>query len=155
MTHKCIACSVLPSGDPKWENSTPSESSFRLPPGITFQTPWRLSERSIRLICMATQIDADKIEHQLQQRLNSRMDSVRALVKSRQAVLEAQEALGVAENEDARHYQAALSAGWTADELRGSGLPEPEKKQRVRKRAVRKPAASPQTSPSNESEGHH
>ncbi|WP_104111868.1 hypothetical protein [Arthrobacter sp. N199823] len=104
---------------------------------------------------MATQIDAQKIEHELQQRLNSRMDSVRALVKTRQVVADAREALDLAENEDARQYQAAISAGWTADELRASGLPEPEKKLRVRKRATRKTAATPQPEPSADNVAHH
>ena len=86
---------------------------------------------------MATQIDAQKIEDELQRRLNNRMDSVRALVKSRQAVADARDALSSAEDNDARHFQVALDAGWTVDELRSSGLPEPEKKLRVRKRATR------------------
>ena len=93
---------------------------------------------------MATHIDAQKIENELQQRLNKRMDSVRALVKTRQSVAEARDALSAAEDEDARQFQAALSAGWTTEELRASGLPEPEKKLRVRKRAARKTAATTQ-----------
>jgi len=103
---------------------------------------------------MATNIDAQKIEHELQQRLNNRMDSVRSLVKTRQAVADARDALDSAEDEDARQYQAAISAGWTADELRASGLSEPEKKLRVRKRAGRKPAAAPQPEPVAENVGH-
>lgn len=47
-----------------------------------------------------------------------------------------------AERDDVRAYNAAQSAGWSADELRKIGLPEPEKKARVRRRAARKPAAS-------------
>jgi len=47
----------------------------------------------------------------------------------------------------ARRYQAALTAGWTADELRSAGLSEPEKKLRVRKRATRR---TTQTLPSSE-----
>lgn len=98
---------------------------------------------------MATNIDAEKIEQELQRRLSSRMDSVRELVKARQAVADARELLSQAEDEDARRYQAALSAGWTADELRAAGLTEPEKKARVRKRAARRsttgaPAPAPQ-----------
>ncbi|WP_427136765.1 hypothetical protein [Pseudarthrobacter sp. S9] len=94
---------------------------------------------------MATHIDADKIEAELQQRLNNRMDSVRALVKSRQSVADARDKLSNAEDEDARRYQAALGAGWTAGELRASGLPEPEKKLRVRKRATRQPSSGEST----------
>lgn len=93
---------------------------------------------------MATHIDAQKIEHELQQRLNNRMDSVRALVKSRQSVADARDALNAAEDEDARQYLAAIKAGWTADELRTSGLSEPEKQRRVSTRAKRR--TSPKTS---------
>lgn len=103
---------------------------------------------------MATQIDAQKIEHELQQRLNNRMDSVRALVNSRQAVAEAREALNAVENEDVQHYMDALNAGWTADELRASGLPEPEKKLRVRKRAARKPAVAARPESASGNAGH-
>lgn len=103
---------------------------------------------------MATNIDAEKIEQELQRRFSSRMDSVRELVKARQAVADARELLSQAEDEDARRYQAALSAGWTADELRAAGLLEPEKKARVRKRAARRstPAApdpAPPAQPEN------
>ncbi|MCY0905754.1 hypothetical protein [Arthrobacter sp. H14-L1] len=103
---------------------------------------------------MATHIDAEKIEQELQQRLNSRMDSVRALVKSRTSIANARAALQEAEDEDTRRYQAALSAGWTAEELRVSGLPEPEKKLRARKRAARKPAAAKQPATAGEPAGH-
>lgn len=95
---------------------------------------------------MATHIDAEKIEHELQQRLSSRMDSVRELVKSRQKVADARDALSAAEDEDARRYQTALTAGWTADELRSAGLSEPEKKLRVRKRATRRSTPTPASS---------
>ncbi|UKA73556.1 hypothetical protein [Arthrobacter sp. FW306-06-A] len=94
---------------------------------------------------MATHIDAEKIENELQQRLSKRMDSVRELVKSRQKVADARDALGTAEDEDARRYQAALTAGWTAEELRSAGLSEPEKKLRVRKRATRRNTPVPPT----------
>lgn len=96
---------------------------------------------------MATRIDAEKIENELQQRLSNRMDSVRELVKSRQKVADTRDALSAAEDEDARRYQAALTAGWTADELRSAGLSEPEKKLRVRKRATRR---TTQTTPAAE-----
>lgn len=95
---------------------------------------------------MAKHIDAQKIESELQKRLHNRMDSVRALVKTRQSVAAARDALNSAEDDDARQYQAALSAGWTAEELRASGLPEPEKKLRVRKRATRRTTPSPDSS---------
>lgn len=102
---------------------------------------------------MGIHIDAEKIERELQQRLNNRMDSVRSLVKSRQAVADAREALSSAEDEDARRFQAALSAGWKVEELRSAGFPEPEKKLRVRKRTAHKPAPAPQSTPAAESVG--
>lgn len=115
----------------------------------------RPKTRSARLGTMATHIDAEKIEHELQQRLSNRMDSVRELVKSRQKVADARDALGDAEDEDARRYQAALTAGWTADELRSAGLSEPEKKQRVRKRATRRTTPTPESSEPTEQPQHH
>lgn len=118
-------------------------------------SPGGLKTRSARLGAMATHIDAAKIEHELQQRLSNRMDSVRELVKSRQNVADARDALGAAEDEDARRYQAALSAGWTADELRSAGLSEPEKKLRVRKRATRRNTPTPEASEQAEQLQHH
>lgn len=114
-----------------------------------------LNDPSFRLSAMATHIDAEKIENELQQRLSNRMDSVRELVKSRQKVADARDALGAAEDEDARRYQAALTAGWTADELRSAGLNEPEKKLRVRKRAARRSRPTPKASEQTEQTQHH
>lgn len=104
---------------------------------------------------MATQIDAEKIEKELQQRLSNRMDSVRELVKSRQKVADARDALGAAEDEDARRYQAALTAGWTAEELRSAGLNEPDKKLRVRKRSTRRTTVTTEASEQTEQPQHH
>lgn len=111
--------------------------SERLRRAPSLKRPSGPNTRCARLAAMATQIDAQRIEAELQKRLTNRMDSVRALVKSRQAVADAREALSKAEDEDARQFQAALGAGWTVEELRSSGLPEPEKKLRVRKRTTR------------------
>jgi hypothetical protein len=120
-----------------------------------FGRPVCLKTGSDRLGAMATRIDAEKIEHELQQRLSNRMESVRELVKSRQKVADARDALGAAEDEDARRYQAALTAGWTADELRSAGLSEPEKKLRVRKRATRRSTPTPAASEPTEQPQHH
>lgn len=89
---------------------------------------------------MTTTLDPQKIENALRQRVESRMAAVRDLVATRQAVAEAKEALKRAEDEDVRRWNAALTAGWTEDELRTAGLPEPEKKARVRRRAPRRTA---------------
>lgn len=37
---------------------------------------------------------------------------------------------------DVKAYNAATTAGWTPDELRKIGFPEPEKKRRVRRRSA-------------------
>ncbi|MDQ4489349.1 hypothetical protein RBS60_03945 [Sinomonas sp. ASV486] len=81
-----------------------------------------------------------KIEDALRQRLNARMDSVRALVRSCQELDDAKAMLKAAEDEDVRRWNA-LTAGWTPEELRTAGLTEPEKKARVRKRATRRSTA--------------
>lgn len=92
---------------------------------------------------MSAHLDTERIEQEAQRILNGRMDVIRELAKSRHAVTEAQQALAAAENEDARRYQAALTAGWTPEELKKVGFTEPAKKQRVTRRARRQtPAAS-------------
>ena len=96
---------------------------------------------------MATSLDAQKIEDALRQRLDARMDSVRALVRSRQELDDAKAVLRAAEDEDVRRWNAALAAGWTPEELRAAGLAEPEKKVRVRKRAARRTTAEQAPSP--------
>jgi hypothetical protein len=80
---------------------------------------------------------------------------VRELVKSRQKVVDARDALSAAEDEDARRYQAALTAGWTVDELRSAGLGEPEKKLRFRKRAARRNTPTSEASAQREEASHH
>lgn len=95
---------------------------------------------------MANSLDAQKIESALRQRLDARMDSVRALVRSRQELDDAKAALRAAEDEDVRRWNAALTAGWAPEELRAAGLTEPEKKARVRKRAARR--NTPELAPS-------
>lgn len=96
---------------------------------------------------MATALDAQKIEDALRQRLDARMDSVRALVRSRQELDDAKAMLKAAEDEDVRRWNAALTAGWTPEELRAAGLAEPEKKARVRRRSARRTAPDQGPSP--------
>lgn len=50
--------------------------------------------------------------------------------------------IAAAEREDVKRYSAAQAAGWSTDELRKIGYPEPDKKARVRKRQVRKSRAA-------------
>ncbi|HQA79103.1 MAG TPA: hypothetical protein PLL50_12230, partial [Propionicimonas sp.] len=74
--------------------------------------------------------------------LDSRINSVRELVTARQSLDELREQLAAAEAADVKAYRAALSDGWSADELRKLGLDEPDKKQRVRRAAARKSSPS-------------
>lgn len=94
--------------------------------------------------------------------LDDRIDTIRQAVEARQHVtdvrdetdheraeLEARisQQVGDAERADVKAYNAAVSAGWSADELRKIGLPEPEKKARARRRTSRRsaPARAPQS----------
>ena len=92
---------------------------------------------------MATPLDAGALEERARKLLDSRIVSVRTLVSARQVVTELQAKLTDAEQEDARLYAAALRHGWTADELRQLGLPEPIKKQRVRRRRTSNLTSAP------------
>lgn len=51
-----------------------------------------------------------------------------------------------AERADVKAYNAALSAGWSVDELRKIGYAEPEKKKRTRRRSSARPASAPSES---------
>lgn len=65
------------------------------------------------------------------------VEEVRADAERRRAELEAELASLIrdAEADDVRSFNAAITAGWTPAELRRIGLEEPQKAQRVRKRA--------------------
>lgn len=79
---------------------------------------------------------------------------VRADIDARRAEFEKQAAedLKRAEASDVRAYNAALAAGWTEAELKKIGLDEPEKKQRVRRRAAKKPATTTRPSSHQQTE---
>jgi hypothetical protein len=85
---------------------------------------------------MASTLDPHTTESKARELLDSRIKSVRALVTARQALDELRGQLSAAEAADVKAYRAALSDGWSADELRKLGLDEPDKKQRVRRRAA-------------------
>lgn len=92
---------------------------------------------------MTSALDAKHIETQARALVDSRMNSIRSLVTTRQALAELRAQVGAAEAQDVKAYRAALGDGWTADELRRIGLDEPAKKARARKRtaARREPSA--------------
>lgn len=80
-------------------------------------------------------LSVEDAQRQARALLDGRITSVTALVHARQQLADLREQIEQAEREDVRLYSAAITDGWTADELRRLGLAEPEKKARVRKRA--------------------
>lgn len=50
--------------------------------------------------------------------------------------------VSAAERDDVRAWNAALNAGWSADELRKIGFAEPDKKARTRRRSPHKPSTT-------------
>lgn len=84
---------------------------------------------------MAPTLDAQTTESKARALLDNRINSVRALVTARQALDDLRAQIADAETADVKAYRAALSDGWSPDELRKLGLDEPEKKQRTRRRA--------------------
>ncbi|MUK02971.1 hypothetical protein GM708_14200 [Vibrio cholerae] len=67
-------------------------------------------------------INAEDIENQARQLLNSRVASVRELVKSKQRIGELRAQLAEAEREDKKAYVRATRDGWSEDELKKLGL---------------------------------
>jgi hypothetical protein len=98
----------------------------------------------------ARELSMEQAEEQARALLDARIESIRRLVTKRQQLADLRNQLADAEREDVRLYSAALSDGWTADELRRLGLGEPEKKARVRRRSgvpQRTEAPSPTAGP--------
>mgnify|MGYP001078014216 CR=1 FL=1 len=100
---------------------------------------------------MASTLDAHTIESKARELVDNRIASVRTLVTTRQALVDARAQVSAAEAADVKAYRAALTDGWTVDELQRLGLDEPEKKARVRRRATpRKARADKPTSTASE-----
>lgn len=89
---------------------------------------------------MASTLDVATTETRARDLLNARIESVRTLVLARQKLDELRDQVSAAEAEDARTYRAALTDGWTPEELKKLGLDEPAKQARVRRRAARRTA---------------
>jgi hypothetical protein len=70
---------------------------------------------------MAT-IDIEQTRNQAKALLNSRIDSVTVLVKTRQRINDLREQLAEAEREDKRAYVRATKDGWSPEELKKLGL---------------------------------
>ena len=94
---------------------------------------------------MAT-IDIEQTRNQARALLDSRIESVTTLVKSRQRVADLKDQLAEAERDDKRAYIRATKDGWSADELKKLGL-EPAAADRRRKAAALTTAGDTTTPP--------
>lgn len=89
-----------------------------------------------RLGSMAN-LDIEQTRNQARALLDSRIESVTALVRSRQRITELRDQLVAAERDDKRAYVQATKDGWSADELKKLGLePAAEKRRRAAKRSA-------------------
>lgn len=70
---------------------------------------------------MAT-ISIEHTQEQARKLLDSKIESVTALVKARQRVTDLKDQLAEAEREDKRAYVRATKDGWSTDELKKLGL---------------------------------
>jgi hypothetical protein len=82
---------------------------------------------------MAIELNAEQTEQKMREILEARMQSVRSLVTSRQAVTDLRARLADAEADDAKRYAAALSDGWSETELRKLGITATNQKTRTRR----------------------
>jgi hypothetical protein len=86
-----------------------------------------------------TNISIEHAQEQARKLLDSKIESVTALVKSRQRVADLKEQLADAEREDKRAYVRATKDGWSPDELKKLGL---ENGAAGRRRTMKKGSAS-------------
>ncbi|MCZ2404914.1 hypothetical protein IV498_17510 [Paenarthrobacter sp. Z7-10] len=97
-------------------------------------------------------LDIEQTRNQAKALLNSRIDSVTELVKTRQRITDLREQLAEAEREDKRAYVRATKDGWSPEELKKLGL-ESSAAGRRRKSANRTTGDSPLASTENASHG--
>lgn len=69
-----------------------------------------------------TNLSIEKTQEQARALLDTRIESVTALVKTHQRVADLKEQLAQAEKDDKRAYVRATKDGWSADELKKLGL---------------------------------
>jgi len=109
---------------------------------------------------MPTPIDTEDLERRARALLDDRIEAVRTLATARQAALDKREEADEAERADSTAYQAALRAGWTADELKKVGFEKSARKAPGRPRRARstaQPSANgdaPDGAPSPAGDGH-
>ncbi len=82
---------------------------------------------------MTATLDPDTAETRARALLDARIASVRELVAARQKVLDLQTELADAERTHTAAYKTALRDGWTTDELKTIGLPDPDPKVRSKR----------------------
>ena len=82
---------------------------------------------------MTIALDPDTAETRARALLDARITSVRELVTARQKVLDLQTELADAERTHQTAYKTALRDGWTTDELKTIGLPDPDTKTRPKR----------------------
>lgn len=90
-------------------------------------------------------IDIEQTRNQARALLDSRIESVTNLVKTRQRITDLREQLADAEREDKRAYVRATKDGWSPEELKKLGL---ESGASTRRRKTATAATSNDTSPS-------
>ncbi|SCC29703.1 hypothetical protein GA0061083_0015 [Pseudarthrobacter enclensis] len=89
----------------------------------------------VRLDPMAN-LDLEQTRNQARALLDSRIESVTALARSRQRITELRDQLVAAERDDKRAYIQATRDGWSAEELKKLGLePAAVKRRRTAKRS--------------------
>jgi hypothetical protein len=96
-------------------------------------------------------LDIEQTRNQARALLDSRIESVTALVKTRQRISDLREQLAKAEREDKRAYVRATKDGWNPEELKKLGL-ESAAAGRRRKTVTR--TASDSASAARGDEGH-
>ena len=91
-------------------------------------------------------LDIETTRNQARALLDSRVESVTALVKARQRVADLKEQLADAERDDKRSYVRATKDGWSPEELKKLGL-EPGAVSRRRKTSASQTAGQASAPP--------
>ncbi|MFI8634287.1 hypothetical protein ACIGEP_17020 [Microbacterium sp. NPDC077663] len=115
---------------------------------------------------MATKLTTEEAIERARRLQEDRLTAVQTVAEARQAVTDVREEtarelaelqariadrVSAAERDDVRAWNAALSAGWSADELRKIGFSEPDKKARTRRRSTRKTSTDTASAAATES----
>src|SRR6476660_2265234 len=102
---------------------------------------------------MAT-IDIEQTRNQAKALLDSRIESVTDLVKTRQRIADLRDQLAEAEREDKRAYVRATKDGWSPEELKKLGLDSAAAGRR-RKNTARTTAGTPDAASASETNDEH